>query len=198
MGILSIIPSSAVVCPGYFTIASKTLVWILPSLGFVVFHASSEVAIIKIYSSYQGLLLESAQALDEKSADPNSAELPEQMGTENAGAGVGTSPLANLANFNGVEFIVEFTTDKKGAVQSYGIENPEQIASWGRTVNSRFSKFGEKLQTGDLNRIEGIGPHSHIIFENRYEKKLLVGFRRSLSVELVRETVKSVIEKWGS
>src|SRR6266487_5749432 len=56
-----------------------------------------------IFNSYQGLLLESAQALDEAKGQP-----PGGDGAAGSGA---ESPLARLARFNGVEFVVSVSAD---------------------------------------------------------------------------------------
>src|SRR5438094_4774277 len=57
-----------------------------------------------IFNSYQGLLLESAQALDEAQAQvPEGESAP---GAEAAPAPATESPLAALARFNGVEFVM--------------------------------------------------------------------------------------------
>src|SRR5438552_785553 len=57
-----------------------------------------------IFNSYQGLLLESAQALDE--ANTRSSDEENEPGTSHATAPAAQSGLASLARFNGVEFVL--------------------------------------------------------------------------------------------
>src|SRR5213083_1358613 len=58
-----------------------------------------------IFNSYQGLLLESAQALDEaKGQNP---------GAEGATGPAAESPLMRLARFNGVEFVLSVSADEE-------------------------------------------------------------------------------------
>src|SRR6266536_857186 len=54
-----------------------------------------------IFNSYQGLLLESAQALDEAKGQP----------PDGAAKSTAESPLARLARFNGVEFVISVSAD---------------------------------------------------------------------------------------
>src|SRR5207247_8692887 len=58
-----------------------------------------------IFNSYQGLLLESAQALDEAKGQPPGGDGATGPGAE--------SPLARLARFNGVEFVISVSADDR-------------------------------------------------------------------------------------
>ena len=144
-----------------------------------------------IFNSYQGLLLESAQALDE-------AETPSASPVGTGTAGVAAeSALAPLARFNGVEFVLSIrSTDSQ--IDSWGAENPERISQWVRQTLERFRALGDGLQAGQLNRIEGVGPQCCVALVSNADSDLCVGFHRSLSQDLVRETMDKISAKWAS
>src|SRR5882762_3076901 len=79
-----------------------------------------------IFNSYQGLLLESAQALDEAQARTKAADDGPPPGVSSP---VSESPLAPLTKFNGVEFVMTVRSSDK-RVDSWGLENSEQISQW--------------------------------------------------------------------
>lgn len=149
-----------------------------------------------IVNSYQGLLLETAQALDEAAAqdaaDAEGGKVAVGARPEHA------SPLAELARFNGVEFLLTIPSGEKEKIESWGVENPEQIANWTRQMRQRFAGLGDALQAGQLNRFEGVGPQRHLAIVFRPNVGLCVGFHRSLSTDLVRETMKNILSKWAS
>jgi hypothetical protein len=142
-----------------------------------------------IFNSYQGLLLESAQALDEAKGQP-----PGGGGAGGAGA---ESPLAQLARFNGVEFVLSVSGDDQ-KFESWSAENPEQISQWVRQTNQRFRALGENFQAGQLNQVEGLGPQCHVALVSRENTDLCVGFHRSLSQDLVRDTMRKIVIQWAS
>src|SRR5688572_9762955 len=73
-----------------------------------------------IFKSYNGLLLETAQALDES----RNAEMV-QDGTSEA-APAASSPLAQLSQVDGVEFVLAMKSGDTGTPQARGLENPER------------------------------------------------------------------------
>ena len=142
-----------------------------------------------IFSSYQGLLLESAQALDEAKGHPSESG--------GATAPAAESPLASLARFNGVEFVLSVSANDE-KFESWGAENPEQTSQWVRQTIKRFRALGESFQAGRLNQVEGLGPQCHVALVPRGETDLCVGFHRSLSQDLVRDTMSKIINQWAS
>ena len=141
-----------------------------------------------IFNSYQGLLLESAQALDEAKGQP-----PEGGGA----TGPAESSLARLACFNGVEFVISVSADEE-KFESWSAENPEQISQWVRQTIKRFRAFGEGFQAGELNQLEGLGPQCHVALVSLGDTDLCVGFHRSLSQDLVRDTMSKIVIQWAS
>ncbi len=151
-----------------------------------------------IFSSYQGLLLETAQALDEAQAAPDQAgELPPAEGGAAGTPAQPESPLARLARFNGVEFVIRVPPDTL-EFECWGAENPDRIAGWVRQSAQRFRTLGDHLQAGQLNRLEGTGPQWSLALASRDGTELCVGFSRSMSQELVRETMTKIVAEWAS
>ena len=143
-----------------------------------------------IFNSYQGLLLESAQALDEAKGQPAG-------GDGAAGSAAAVSPLATLARFNGVEFVISVSGDDS-KFESWSSENPEPISKWVRQTMRRFRELGEGFQAGELNQLEGLGPQCHVAMVSKANADLCVGFHRSLSQDLVRDTMSKIVTQWAS
>jgi CheY-like chemotaxis protein len=147
-----------------------------------------------IFNSYQGLLLESAQALDEAQARTQfEADGP----PPGASAPASESPLAQLAKFNGVEFVMTVRAGDQ-RVDSWGLENAEQITQWVGQTMQQFRALGESLHAGQMNQLEGLGPLRHVALVSKAGTDLCVGFHRSLSQDLVRETMNKIVTKWAS
>src|ERR1044071_7348126 len=145
-----------------------------------------------IFSSYQGLLLESAHALDEAHRRAQSVR-----STGGASGPATESPLAPLARFNGVEFVLTVPAHTE-TFDSWGAENAEPISRWVRHTMGRFRALGEGLQAGQLNQLEGLGPQCHVALVSKGDTDLCVGFHRSLSQDLVRDTMNQIAAKWAS
>ena len=148
-----------------------------------------------IFGSYQGLLLESAQALDEAQASSSPA-VATAPGAAETGAAP-ESPLAPLTRFNGVEFVLTVSPDSE-KFECWGVENPEKLAAWIRQRLQQFRAMGESLGAGPLNQLDCVGPQNHLAIVSKGSAGLCVGFHASLSQALVRETMPKIVEKWAS
>lgn len=145
-----------------------------------------------IFNSYQGLLLETAQAMD---------EARDQTAPAGSPAGTGAKPasvLTEIARVSGVEFVLKVPTDKKPPAESWGLENSEQLADWTRRTMQGFRSLGEKMQLGRFVQLDGFGLQRHVAIAPREDHGLCVGFRRTLSPDKVRETMKHIVTKWPS
>jgi CheY-like chemotaxis protein len=149
-----------------------------------------------IQTSHQGLLLEFAQAQDEAIE----AEAVKSRPSETVGEEVvpESNPLSELASFNGVEFVLVVPDQIQQTRESWGAENADQISQWVRETVRGFESLGEALKAGALQELEGLGPRHHIGITPRNQVNLCVGFHRSLSLKIVRETLKKIVEKWAS
>ena len=146
-----------------------------------------------IFKSYNALLLESAQALDElrgaptPASDANNQTLPALP-----------SGLGELVQVEGVEFVLTARTAPGGAVESRGLDNPDRLATWTRQSTERFRTLADRLQAGPLEQISGLGPQRHVTVAHRHDSEICVGWLHSLSVEEVREQMKKVLALWAS
>ncbi len=146
----------------------------------------------KIFTSYQGLLLETAQALDESEGIAD---------TENGGPPgneIPRSKMDGIGHFHGVEFVMQVDARAPQAPSSWGAENPEEISEWARMTVERLKDIGDALKAGNFTRAEASGPVRHLSLVGRSDQSLCVGFNRSLSQDRVRETMKKIIAQWAS
>jgi hypothetical protein len=148
-----------------------------------------------IHSSYQGLLLDSAQALDESKGPAATAEPP----AGNQTPGGAPTGLAALGRFEGVAFVLAIPPDARSPVDSWSLENAMDAANWARDAHRRLAQLGEDLRAGELAGAFGFGLQEHWAIQAQERKGLLcVGFRPGLSAEEVEETMKHVFDKWAS
>jgi len=140
----------------------------------------------RILSSYQGLLLDSAQALDESQ---------QERADEEASPGAAIdSKLAKLARFEGVEFVLTAGPDKEQ--ESWGLENAEGVKKWARETQKQFSELSADLNAGELVQVQGSGPKRHIAMSARESNLLCVGFHSTLTAREVHKAMKEVFFKW--
>ena len=141
-----------------------------------------------IFKSYNGLLLESAQALDES----RGAVSPE--GTALAAA----SPLAQLSQVEGVEFVLAMKPGPGGEQVARGLENPERVAAWARQSLERFRGLGDRLHAGGLEQVAGLGPQRHVILTSQEETEFCVGWKHTMTLAQIREMMTKVLALWAS
>jgi hypothetical protein len=147
-----------------------------------------------INNSYQGLLLDTAQALDESKGPP--------PGSEPGAEGEAAAPLSNLAalgRFEGVSFVLSMPPDEKAAVESWSLENAQMVAVWARDTYRRLAKIGESIHAGEFTGAAGFGLVEHWAIKPHEAKGLLcVGFRPVMDPDEVEQTMNHVFDKWAS
>lgn len=141
-----------------------------------------------IFTSYQALLLESAQAMDEAS-DVRAAATAEAQPVSSA--------LSELTRFPDVQFVLSVSPGFK-KVDSWGLENPDLVSDWAQKAVQGFQTLGDRLQVGHLQQVTGIGAPSHIAMSDSLRGVLTVGFRSALASDEVRESMKNLLAKWVS
>jgi CheY-like chemotaxis protein len=151
-----------------------------------------------IFTSYQGLLLNTAQAIDEAA----SQDVPVDAGASDSEAPVGErlnnqALLTEVSQMNGVEFLMIIGKDKK-AEDYWGLENPKPMANWVRQTVESFRELGERLQVGEMQQITGTGPHRKLTLTFSGPSNLCVGFPGSATSEQMRETLRTIVTKWAS
>jgi CheY-like chemotaxis protein len=147
-----------------------------------------------IFTSYQGLLLNTAQALDE--AESQKVALPENG--EPAAAPDTPTFMAAVSQVEGVEFVLTVEGGKRKRHEFYGVNNPEPMANWTSQTLKSFNELGDLLQLGPLQQVAGTGPERQVALVAQGTKGLCVGFPSRISAEEVRETMKSILQKWVS
>ena len=141
-----------------------------------------------IFKSCNALLLEIAQAFDEsRSAD--AAAVP---GTP------ASSPLALLAQYKGLEFVLVLKPGEEKPFGAHGLENPEAMAKWARQTLECFRSLGERLKFGSLQQMECLGPQRHATLASRGENDLCVGWQHTIPVGEMREMTNKVLTSWAS
>ncbi len=141
-----------------------------------------------ILKSYNALLLESAQALDESRGGVTTEGAPSPT----------ASPLARLSQLEGVEFVLAMKPGQDGYEVARGLENPERMAAWARQSLERFRSLGDRLGAGPLEQLEGFGPQRHVALACQAETEFCVGWKHSLAPEQVREMMKKLLALWDS
>ena len=141
-----------------------------------------------IFKSYNAVLLESAQALDESRGGMTPEGTP----------AVAASPLRQVSQVEGVEFVLVMKSGQGGHQIARGLENPERVVAWARQNLERFRLLGDRLGAGPLEQIEGFGPQRHVTLARQDETEFCVGWKPSLAPEQVRELMKTVLALWVS
>jgi CheY-like chemotaxis protein len=147
-----------------------------------------------IFTSYQGLLLDFAQAFDE---NKHGDESPTQSAACDT-TFLTRSPLAALSRVDGVEFVMTVPPGENDACDSWGLENATPVANWTRQTQKRLRELGERLQAGDLKQVQGLGLQRHVGISSRGDTELCVGFKRTLTADQLHETLKNISIKWAS
>lgn len=143
-----------------------------------------------IFKSYNALLLETAQAIDEINNRDTAMYAPGQPFQS------GSSGLTALVNTDGVEFALKMVAETK--IDSRGLENPERIASWTNQSINRFRALGETLQAGALEQITGIGMQRNVAVAQKGGTSLCVGWKTDLDAGQIRDQMKKILTLWAS
>jgi CheY-like chemotaxis protein len=150
-----------------------------------------------IHHSAQGLLLDSAQALDEGRGLHGGTDT--SSSAQAGSTALSSSALAPLAKFEGVEFVLTMPADEKAPCDSWGLENAQEVAVWARATQKRLRELGEKIGAGDLAQVTGFGWQRQWALCGHLQKGLLcAGFRRTLPKDNVEPTMKHIFAKWSA
>jgi hypothetical protein len=144
----------------------------------------------RILNSVQGLLLDSAQSLDEIQAG-------EVAGSGGVSSAEG-SAMARLVNYPGVEFALETHTSKKRQVEHFACEDPELVAKWGRETTARFSNMGELLGAGRLEHVVVSSSQRNASLAFSQDRILCLGTDPKLKPAAVLELTRKVEVQWAS
>jgi len=146
-----------------------------------------------IFTSYQGLLLNTAQALDESAAA--AAETGAEPVLDGAVPVDAEPRLADFGNLEGVEFVLG-TTGAKDAPTFWGLENPKPVAAWVADCMEQFGALGDRMQFGQLQQMVGTSLHHKVVVAPAGKTTVCVGFAATLGADQMRETMKSILSRW--
>ena len=148
-----------------------------------------------IFTSYQGLLLNTAQAFDEAASQLSEAPTEGPAAAEAAS----TAPqLAELSQLKGVEFVLALGTDENSVQDSWGLENPKPVAEWMKKTLESFNSLGDRFQIGQLQQVVGTGPQRKVALAPSGKFELCVGFSSGVTSDELRVTMKNILTKWAS
>ena len=137
-----------------------------------------------IFSSYEGLLMETAQTIDETASSTSGAEE--------------VNSLAGFARYKGVQFVIAVEVLNPRNFDQWGAENAEDLAAWIHQTTRAMRALGERLEVGPLEQIEALGPQRHVAVISSDAQDMGVGFTRSAELPYIRETMKQIEVKWAS
>jgi hypothetical protein len=148
----------------------------------------------RIEHSFQSLLLETAHALDEVKGQEDEAG-----GTPEHTAAITTAErLAGLSRHEGLEFVLAVSVEDEQHVESWGTENPKQMEKWTRQTLRQFGALGERLQVGQLRKIDGLRTQGHVVLISAAHLHLCLGFQSSLPIENINEITQKILVQWDS
>jgi hypothetical protein len=160
--------------------------------GSFEIHPMDSVRTQTIFTSYQGLLLDSVQALDEAQATVEAAINPDDITDTQFFRKEG------FGRIQGVEFALKIPRDSSIPVQNWGLENPEPLANWVRKASATFSALGEKKEFGPVQALEMREPQRHLHVLIAETNTIVIGMLPNLSKDQVEQNVKKVLERWAS
>jgi hypothetical protein len=136
-----------------------------------------------MFMSYESLLMETAQTLDESSAQ------------------FADSPITGLGLFarhKGVQFVLAVDAADNTKFEQWGTEEAGRMAAWIQQTTQALRGLGDRLEAGELTDIETLGPQRHLAVLVGDDEFLGVGFTRSALLPHIRETMKQIENKWAS
>ncbi len=144
-----------------------------------------------IHTTIEGLLLDSAQANDERVAE-SEAESVEQR-TKN---GTLSTPMKRASRFKGVEFLCSVDQTDDRDFESWSTEEPEDMARWIHDCSARVRALGDRLQVGQMRSMEAFGPQRHVAIRPRGKWDIAAGLHRNIRQEEVHDIMQRIASKW--
>lgn len=148
-----------------------------------------------IFTSYQGLLLNNAQTLDENASQAQAAA---DAGVEGGATSSMAPLLAELSQMNNIEFVLAAGAGRGGTEDFWGLENPKPVVEFTRETLENFRALGERLQVGQLQQVLGTGPQRKVAVATCGQTELCVGFPPALPADTLRDTMRNILTKWAS
>jgi CheY-like chemotaxis protein len=137
-----------------------------------------------IQKSYNALLLESAQALDESR---------EEGVNGNSTSAEELTLSAQLLRIEGLEFAMALAHGEAEPKLACGLENPEAIAAWAQQSLESFGDLGDRLQAGLFKTLEISEPQRRVCLEPKGETLFCTGWTAGTTTEQISESMKKVL-----
>lgn len=154
-----------------------------------------------IQKSYNGLLLETVQAIDESQwnvSNHTTATGDKNITIELPPKSAESLPLVMISRMEGAEFALVVDSTPEGPHDSRGLDNPKATADWVRQMMFRFGSLSDRLRAGQLSQIECGGSHRNAGITAHGGNILCMGWRRDLPLEDVREKTRKAMIQWAS
>ncbi|HEX7859825.1 MAG TPA: response regulator [Verrucomicrobiae bacterium] len=145
----------------------------------------------RILTSYQGLLLDTAQALDE-AADKNPEK--EEIHLTDTQFFKNTS----LGRIQGVEYALKIPQDLTGTVQKWGAEDPAPVVAWVRGVTNRFHSLNPGFEMGVFDTLEARSLQRILHVSVDGSDTFVVAMLPTSTKEQIEESSQKVRERWAS
>jgi CheY-like chemotaxis protein len=134
-----------------------------------------------IYNSYESLLLESAQTMDEAAAE----EKPEDKARD----------ITTLATVRGVEWLLLIGED--GKAESWQLDQPDRFAAWTRRVLRDFQGVGDIMKAGPLRAVQAAGRERGLVVLPHGGCQLMAAMDRKMTVKFLRKAGRDLAKLLG-
>lgn len=161
-----------------------------------------------IFTSYQGLLLNTAQTLDENASraaaaaelagTPVAEDAPEQAA--DAAEESSRALLEAVSRVTHVEFVLACGGAAAGRPREdfWGLENPKPVVEFTRETLANFRALGERLQVGQLQQVVGTGHERKVGLTTCGQTEVCLGVSSALPTESLRDTLRNLVTQWAS
>jgi len=147
-----------------------------------------------IMKPFNALLLETAQALDEKEQP---IEQPPGEVSENFAHPETVWKLAALSR-SGADYIVITKAEASSTPEGWGTEATDELAKWLRLVLEVSASLSERLHAGPLTHAEARSTSQHWVVLPTEEKNFLVGWPATIAAAEVLGKTKHLVASWDS
>ncbi|HTB85050.1 MAG TPA: response regulator [Candidatus Sulfotelmatobacter sp.] len=143
-----------------------------------------------IQKSVNGLLLESAQTMDEN-ANP--------VGQDSMESAAHRKTIWKLSQLTreGADFILSVPPEGQGEPEAIGTQSIASIAHWSRRADEIARRLGEKLEAGPLSHVSGQNLERQVLLVSHGDKAFLVGWPADAGGNLPEKTRK-IAASWDS
>jgi CheY-like chemotaxis protein len=138
------------------------------------------------------LLLESAQAMDEKE---NPSTEPESIADASHRKTIWK--LALLTR-EGADYVVAVPPEGRGEPEALGTQSADQLAGWTRRAAAIAKKLGEEIQAGPLSHVAGHNLERQLFVLPHGENSFLVGWPPNAAAGQLLEQSKKLVASWDS